>query len=226
MKLDDLASKNFGIIYKAEFKNGKIYIGKTTRLLKNRKRQHLTTLYKERVAFHNAIIKYGENSVKWSVIDIANNIDELNEKEAYWISHYNSYIHAKNSNGYNMTLGGEGEIGYRHTEEAKQKISKAHTGKSFTEAHKKKLSENHADISGKNNPNYKKIFSEETRRKMSKNHADISGENNPNSKLTWENVRWIRQNKEKYIVIKLAEMFSVSNSVIYKIIQNKAWKEK
>jgi len=55
LKLDDLVSKNFGIIYKAEFENGKVYIGKTTRLLKNRKRQHLTTLYKESVAFHNAI---------------------------------------------------------------------------------------------------------------------------------------------------------------------------
>jgi hypothetical protein len=31
----------------------------------------------------------------------------LNEREKYWIAKYNTYVNAPNSNGYNMTRGGE-----------------------------------------------------------------------------------------------------------------------
>ena len=35
-------------------------------------------------------------------------IEELNEKEQFYIKKYNSYIDFPNSNGYNLTLGGDG----------------------------------------------------------------------------------------------------------------------
>jgi len=43
-------------------------------------------------------------------------------------------------------------------------------GKTFTEEHRKKLSENHACWSGENNPNYGKKLSDETKAKISKAH--------------------------------------------------------
>lgn len=118
----------FGIIYKATFSNGKCYIGQTTRGLSSRKRDHITSAGTENVAFHNAINKYGKEDLVWEVIDTANSIEELNEKEFFWIDYYNSYTHLENSNGYNMTLGGNSTLGWIPTDETKEKISKANTG--------------------------------------------------------------------------------------------------
>lgn len=97
-----------GIIYKAtNLVNGKVYIGQTTRTLKRRKGEHLSDARNGSTdPFHNAIRCHGEENFKWEVIDRADNDEELNQKEIYWISYYNSYIYAENSNGYNATRGG------------------------------------------------------------------------------------------------------------------------
>ena len=50
-------------------------------------------------------------------------------------------------------------------------------GKHHTEESKKKMKENHADISGENHPMYGKHHSDETKQKISENHADFKGEN-------------------------------------------------
>jgi len=52
---------------------------------------------------------------------------------------------------------------WKHTEESKAKM-RAHI---FTEEHKKNLSKNHADTSGKNHPMYGRKHSEEIREKIS-----------------------------------------------------------
>jgi len=171
----------FGIIYKATFSNGKCYIGQTTRGLSSRKRDHITSAGTENVAFHNAINKYGKEDLVWEVIDTANSIEELNEKEFFWIDYYNSYTHLENSNGYNMTLGGNSTLGWIPTDETKEKISKANTGnfageknnqygktgelstwwgRKHTEEEKRKISES----------NKGKIISSETREKISKSN--------------------------------------------------------
>lgn len=96
----------YGIIYKAvNTANQKIYIGQTTRSLEERKYYHnyralnepeITTTH-----FINAIRKYGINNFEWSIIDSAQNKDELNKKEIHWINYYDSV-----NNGYNMQNGG------------------------------------------------------------------------------------------------------------------------
>lgn len=164
--------KSFGIIYKAEFKNGKVYIGQTTRSFKKRKREHLNALYDENVVFHNAIIKYGKSSIAWSVIDTADSLDELNEKEKYWIAFYNSHIHFKNSNGYNMTIGGDSTLGWKPSEETKRKISEANKGK----------------LKGKNNPQYGKTGELSTwwGRKHTKEEKQKIGDGNREKTLSQE----------------------------------------
>ena len=49
--------------------------------------------------------------------------------ENHFINEYHSYIHFQNSNGYNMTMGGEGTVGHIHTLETRNKISNALLGK-------------------------------------------------------------------------------------------------
>lgn len=92
------------IIYKAtNKKNGKVYIGCTNQGLDKRKANHLSSSRKgSHLVFHKAILKHGEESFTWEIIDEANSINELYEKEIYWIQEYDSY-----STGYNMTLGGD-----------------------------------------------------------------------------------------------------------------------
>jgi len=79
----------------------------------------------------------------------------------------------------NLTGGGDGVLGYKHTDEEKKRRSKANKGKNnpsygrkHSEETKRKMSER---LSGKNNPNYGRKFSEETKKKMSKAK---SGKNN------------------------------------------------
>lgn len=123
----------FGIIYKATFPNEKCYIGQTSRSLSSRKADHIKSKGKENVAFHNAINKYGEKNIIWETIDVANSIEELNEKESFWIQFYNSYIHAENSNGYNMTLGGNSTTGWIPSKETRRKIGESNREKMMGE---------------------------------------------------------------------------------------------
>jgi hypothetical protein len=95
------------IIYKVtNTVNGKIYIGQTINSLDHRKSGHYRDLRARKVnygAFHNALAKYKEDEFIWEIIDNADSIDELNQKEQYWISFYDSTNKEK---GYNRDSGG------------------------------------------------------------------------------------------------------------------------
>jgi len=99
------------VIYKVTNRiNGKIYIGKTYDFQK-RKREHLYDI-DDNTPFHKALKKYGLDSFEWEIIDSAVSDEELVKKEIYWIQTFNTNIHSKNSNGYNVTLGGEGGVSW------------------------------------------------------------------------------------------------------------------
>ena len=113
----------YGYIYKIEFPNGKNYIGLTTRTLqkrwidhnKNAKNTNETTALYNAIRFYNII-----DTFELIEIDTAETKEELCQKEIEQIKIHNSYY---KDNGYNMTYGGEGLIGYEFTEEDKEKIS-------------------------------------------------------------------------------------------------------
>lgn len=119
-------------IYKVTNKiNNKIYIGQTTKTIEKRWKRHCDDALSGRLKtkFALAIKKYGVESFEIEKIDTAKTKNELNKKEIYWISFYNS-VH----NGYNSTDGGENTDTYRYkTEEEmnviKEKIRYTKTGK-------------------------------------------------------------------------------------------------
>lgn len=175
--------ETYGIIYKVtNLINGKIYIGQTVRTLEERINQHFYDADKvDGFIFYKAIRKYGRESFNWCIIDSGQSREELNDKEIFWIKFYNSYIKFQNSNGYNMTIGGEslsGEdnpfYGKSHSLETKEKMSEKAKGRKHTELTKKKigkiLSQNY---SGENNHMYGKKHKEETRKKMSEAHKGV-----------------------------------------------------
>lgn len=99
------------VIYKVTNKiNGKIYIGKTYNFEK-RKREHLYDI-NNNLPFHRALKKYGIENFVWEIVDTANSDDEAREKESQWIKELNSCIHSPDSNGYNITIGGEGGVSW------------------------------------------------------------------------------------------------------------------
>ena len=136
-------------IYKITNKiNNKIYIGKVyNRSVIERFKRHCNDAKPDaRSSVDRAIYKYGKENFIVEVIDKVNSLDELDNKEKFWISKYNSID--KNI-GYNLTLGGDGGNTYRFkTKEEMIQI-------------RKKLSKSKC---GKNNPNSRpvKIFNETT----------------------------------------------------------------
>ncbi len=93
------------------------YVGQTIRTLKQRKSSHLSSSKKGSTYYlHRAIRKYGAENFKWEVIYNASSEEELNEKETFFIKEYNS------QDGYNLTEGGRGIRGWKHSELTKEKI--------------------------------------------------------------------------------------------------------
>ena len=88
--------------------NNKKYVGQTIGSIQERWNQHLrATRDKGSRHLYDAIKKYGYQSFSIQALEEVSN-DQLNERECYWISYYNSF-----ENGYNMTSGGES--GYYHS---------------------------------------------------------------------------------------------------------------
>jgi group I intron endonuclease len=123
-------------IYKIEnLMNHKLYIGQSDDLYR-REKSHFECLRGNR--HHNKHLqysfnKYGENNFKFEIIEECN-VNVLDERETYWISHFDSFKH-----GYNQNIGGNGNRGWIVSEESRLKMSL-----------------NHADFSGENNWMYGK----------------------------------------------------------------------
>ena len=91
------------VVYKAEFPNGKVYIGKSKNF-ESRKMSHFyNSNYKKTTKMNNAINKYGFDNIKWEVIFESEDIDIINEKEKEYIIFFDSI-----KIGYNISTGGDG----------------------------------------------------------------------------------------------------------------------
>lgn len=97
------------VVYKATNKvNNKSYIGQTTYTIGKRSHEHIKfSEYGSSTIFHKAIRKYGEENFKWEVICECKDIDELNEKEQYYIKEHNTFMI---DGGYNMNFGGKNKV--------------------------------------------------------------------------------------------------------------------
>lgn len=121
-------------IYKITNKiNNKIYIGQVyNKTIYDRFKRHIKSACQNSKSYiDRAINKYGSENFICELIDTANNLEELDKKEIYWIKYYNS---TDTNIGYNLTLGGDGGNTYlcKSKEEMniiKSKISAANYGK-------------------------------------------------------------------------------------------------
>lgn len=92
--------------------NHKIYVGKTgANPHIKRWKQHLKISRNpsqyEAMPIHYAIAKYGEDNFDFSIIEEFEDFDECSDAEMFWIE----YLRSRDDQcGYNLTLGGEGNI--------------------------------------------------------------------------------------------------------------------
>ncbi len=234
----------FGIVYKAQFPNGKVYVGITTKTLEERISQHMGSLG-DGLPFHNAIRKYGKENVIWEVIDTANSMENLNEKESRYIEYFNSFI--KTNCGYNCTLGGGGSVGFVHTKETRAKISAAGIGNAYHLGHKdsaetlrrkraagigrKPSTETRIKLSAAQRGNAKgagnrgKTRSPEHRANIREQRKGKCLKNKNAAKLTQFQVAEIRT---RYALggtsyRKIAKDYGVSYSAVWLIVTNQSW---
>lgn len=177
------------IIYKiTNLINNKIYVGQSININ--------NSYYGSGIRIINAIKKYGKQNFKKDILCECSSIEELNEKEMFWINKLDS-----RKNGYNISYGGKGKgtcseetkrkisasrKGIKHSQEAKKKMSLSQTGKKLSIETKNKMS-----ISRKGHVGYMKgkKHSIETKEKMKIAHLG--------KECYWKNNKYPESAKQK-----------------------------
>ena len=155
-----------GVVYRlVNRETGQSYVGRTFNFKKRLWEHNYLAKRASGITLERPIIKaireFGMNAFEPEVLYEAEgpNRDEvdriLDEKEKYFIEKYDSI-----SNGYNLTVGGKGTIGYTQSQATKDKRNKANTGKKRSQEYKIFMSKL---MKGK--PGHKQ--SEEVRRRIS-----------------------------------------------------------
>jgi len=137
-------------IYKISDENGNVrYIGKS-----NNPRRRLYQHTKDRHNLHKfnwlkSIINRGQNPILEIIEKVS--VSLWKEREIYWIAKYREDGHML----LNMTIGGDGAEGMKHSEESRKKMSQSKIGLKLSDEHKQKISQSLLDKSL--DPNYVKF---------------------------------------------------------------------
>lgn len=188
--------------------NNKVYIGSALDF-NHRWSMHKSLLKKgthHSPHLQNAWNLLGESHFAFEVIEEVECVDDLINREQYWIDFYQSY---KKENGYNVLPSASSWLGMKHSSESKMKISEKGKGRKMSDA----LRERIKTANSKKHPAW--------RSEMKK------GSGNPNAKLTDSDVadikRQLRLSSEYGILSKIARKYSVSPNCIWEIKTGKKW---
>jgi len=115
------SKQKIGIIYLFESPSKKMYIGQTTSDRFSKRMNDHRTVDTCR-AFHRAIKKYGWDTIinGFKILAFTNDLESLNDLEIKFIKQYDSF-----KNGYNLTEGGGGNRGLKHSLKTRKKISES-----------------------------------------------------------------------------------------------------
>lgn len=190
-------------VYKHIFPNNKVYIGITTKTnLKERWRGG--SGYSHNNLMKKAIQKYGWGNIKHEILYEQLEEKEAKQKEIELIKKYNS---TNNKYGYNLSNGGEGANGYKHTQEQIKRANQNKKKHIYTIEERNKISERNKKIWA--NENYKLKMKKIFENRKPKKHYKMSLEGK-------ENIRKTR--KIKYIkCIETGEVYSGTRDISKKL---------
>ena len=202
-----------GIYCLLNHKNKKRYVGQSKNLI-GRKHAHFSALRHNK--HQNKYLQddwniYGKEFFEFVILEELDDATLLDDKERYYISLYQSN---NREYGYNLESGG-----------TKNKLSHEET--------KRKISENHADVSGEKNPFFHKKHSQEVINQIINNPNYINrkhkGEESHNCKITEEIAREIKQyfsnpeNNKYGEITKIANKYGISTQIVSHIKNGHAW---
>lgn len=145
-------------------KNGKAYIGITTRKLDRRWYEHKYVSNSCGQLLAKAIKKYGEEA--FTIEHIASAIGSL-ENLKLIEQELIRQLKTKVPNGYNLTDGGDGVFGFKQSEKQRKHNGDLKRGTKHTEETKAKMSKAH---SGENNHFFGKTHTEEAKKRNAEAH--------------------------------------------------------
>jgi len=211
-------------IYKITNKqNGKIYIGSSLRISQRfyMHRRNLRSGAHHSTHLQYSWNKYGEENFLFEVIEEVFDKNMLLEREQYYMDTTKSY---ERENGYNINPTASSRLGSKHTEESKRKMSESQKASGRWKGKNNPMYG--VSLSGPDHGMYGKTHTATSRKKISENHHDVSGTNNPKSKLDWEKVDFIREayKNKTHTVKELMNLFCAGQSTIYNVIYEKTWK--
>jgi len=177
------------IIYKTtNLINGKFYVG-----------QHFTSADDGYLGSGKAIIlsikKYGKENFFRETLEVCTS-DSVNQKEDYWIEKLSA---TDRKIGYNISKFSRNPMkGRKHSKETKEKLRNLFKNKPKSEDHKRKLSENHANVCGENNPMFRKKRSEKSKK---------------NQSLKMKGLKWKKEDKDKLKEIRISKNLNLKHSL-------------
>lgn len=175
------------------------YVGFTNRSIEQRWAKHIKDAkHGSEFVLHKAIRKYGPDAFTIS-LEVEHENEEycLNELEKLTIESYGTHV---DEGGYNMTYGGEGTLGHKHSAESIEKISAAKKGNK-SRIGRKHSDESRAKTSAALKGNKSRIgrkHSDESRAKMSAASKGKPKSEEHRKKLSEANYRrWAKKRNNK-----------------------------
>jgi group I intron endonuclease len=144
---------NIAHLYRLTSPSGKVYIGITKNAHKRWQQHALAADRGSKITIHAAIRKYGFDNFKKEIL-LTSTFSYVKEMEVKAVAAFNCIA----PNGYNLTKGGDGIVGFKHSDKTKTLISTALIGHSVSDKTKESLSKS---LKGK------KIHTEDSKRKIS-----------------------------------------------------------
>lgn len=217
--------------------NNKIYIGSAINILQ-RWSVHQSLLNSNKHYnnhLQSAWNKYGKANFVFEIVEVVEAREELVKREQVYIDfmlpEYNISKIAGNTLGIKFTEESRKKIsdslkgrftqeknpfyGKKHSQESKNKMSKSRIGRALSKEWRENLSKS----------NIGKKLSQETRNKISQSQC---GEKSNSAKLTWQQVKEIRElyktDNSGISQASLAKCYNVSKGTIQDVLENRTWK--
>lgn len=199
------------IIYKiTNLINNKIYIGQD--------KNDDPNYFGSGILIKKSIKKYGKENFLKETLCICNTIDELNEKERFYIDEYCS---TNKKIGYNISVGGTNGVmlNRKHSDETKMKMRMSALGKKKSKEHckniglskkgrlmpddeKKKRSDSNPFKGAKKNPLNIEIKQKISRSKIGHHHSNETKEKMSKSHMGAKNAFYGKKHSEDYLLRK------------------------